>query len=553
MRHILNYTLIAISFVTLFSCNKLVTFTGDEEKPANTTTTHQKVSFSAAISSADGIVSGSKTITPPTLFLIVEISSEDKDVNFEATYKIDGQGDYSLKGIIEKQSKPILSGLDGLSYGQHWIDVTVTCKETDDKVSISKTFCLRDAEEPETSVSFTMDNGREYDPAEDGILLQEGETGILTVRVSPASAHMDISTKSDTDAIMISQKESTEEGVFVFSIEGQKHGSATLSVTKDNLIDSPETESFSVTVIEKANIQISIIRTDTGAEYSDGYTFPLSASSSLPVEITTLPRTTEIKSYSLTSSDESILCATPSDASHPSFFTLEAKSIGSVSLTAEVYTTTGAHTQKQFNYTVTPDEITVRAYIDNVTGTATFEFVDVAFDFDINIGAWMNINTSSCKVTWFSAEYKSDGSEPASKSECEEYSIEKTETAKLPSLITIGKKAYHVSKENNVITIPCEYLADLNATILAGIEPYTKKKNQYWEWKKVGTRYDNDLENYIDVYKAIKTDMDKEDSSWSIPSIIGYRTYYTFDSEEFSNVTINKTEDSQKGIVFIKG
>lgn len=539
MRRIFHHTLIALSFVTLFSCNKLVTFTGDEEKPSNTTTTHQEVSFSAAISSADGIVSGSQTITPPTLFLIVEISSEDKDVNFEATYKIDGQGDYSLKGIIEKQSKPILSGLDGLSYGQHWIDITVTCKETGGKVSISKTFCLRDAEEPETSVSFTMDNGREYDPAEDGILLQEGETGILTVRVSPASAHMDISAKSDTDAIMVSQKESTEEGVFVFSIEGQKHGSATLTVTKDNLIDIPETESFSITIVEKSNVQISIIRTDTGVEYGDGYTFLLSsAGTSIPVEISVSPRTAEIRSYSLTSSNESVISVSPTDASHPSFFTLEAKSIGSVSLTAEVYTTTGAHTQKQFHYTVSPDEVTVRAYIDNVTGTATFEFVDVAFDFDINIGAWMNINTSSCKVTWFSAEYKSDGSEPASKSECEEYSIEKTETAKLSSLITIGKKAYHVSKENNVITIPCEYLADLNATILAGIEPYSKKKNQYWSWESGS---------------AVIRDYDMEDSSWSIPSIIGYRTFYTFGSEEFSNVTINKTEDSQKGIVFIKG
>lgn len=539
MRRIFHHTLIALSFVTLFSCNKLVTFTGDEEKPSNTTTTHQEVSFSAAISSADGIVSGSQTITPPTLFLIVEISSEDKDVNFEATYKIDGQGDYSLKGIIEKQSKPILSGLDGLSYGQHWIDITVTCKETGGKVSISKTFCLRDAEEPETFVSFTMDNGREYDPAEDGILLQEGETGILTVRVSPASAHIDISAKSDTDAIMVSQKESTEEGVFVFSIEGQKHGFATLTVTKDNHIDIPETESFSITIVEKSNVQISIIRTDTGVEYGDGYTFLLSsAGTSIPVEISVSPRTAEIRSYSLTSSNESVISVSPTDANHPSFFTLEAKSIGSVSLTAEVYTTTGAHTQKQFNYTVTPDEITVRAYIDNVTGTATFEFVDVAFDFDINIGAWMNINTSSCKVTWFSAEYKSDGSEPASKSECEEYSIEKTETAKLSSLITIGKKAYHVSKENNVITIPCEYLADLNATILAGIEPYSKKKNQYWSWESGS---------------AVIRDYDMEDSSWSIPSIIGYRTFYTFDSEEFSNVTINKTEDSQKGIVFIKG
>lgn len=539
MRRIFHHTLIALSFVTLFSCNKLVTFTGDEEKPSNTTTTHQEVSFSAAISSADGIVSGSQTITPPTLFLIVEISSEDKDVNFEATYKIDGQGDYSLKGIIEKQSKPILSGLDGLSYGQHWIDITVTCKETGGKVSISKTFCLRDAEEPETSVSFTMDNGREYDPAEDGILLQEGETGILTVRVSPASAHMDISAKSDTDAIMVSQKESTEEGVFVFSIEGQKHGFATLTVTKDNHIDIPETESFSITVLEKSNVQISIIRTDTGVEYGDGYTFLLSsAGTSIPVEISVSPRTAEIRSYSLTSSNESVISVSPTDANHPSFFTLEAKSIGSVSLTAEVYTTTGAHTKKQFNYTVTPDEITVRAYIDNITGTATFEFVDVAFDFDINIGAWMNINTSSCKVTWFSAEYKSDGSKPASKSECEEYSIEKTETAKLSSLITIGKKAYHVSKENNVITIPCEYLADLNTTILAGIEPYSKKKNQYWSWESGS---------------AVIRDYDMEDSSWSIPSIIGYRTFYTFDSEEFSNVTINKTEDSQKGIVFIKG
>ena len=533
---------------SVVSCTKLPTFLGGDDSAEKKPQTGAS-SFTVEIRAEDGLVSGDVTEKEPALSVYVE--AESSSLNFSASYRIDGSSEMRLDGIQSGRYARITKGVSGLLYGRHELSITVTCSETGESVSASKPFFLRESFEPEVSVCMTDGKGHER-LATDGVFsLYTGETVDFTVTVTPKDAHVGFSLASDSEDLSISERKGSPRGTTVFSVTAGKTGDATLLLTADNAIDEPETETFPVSVRAAIGIDLSLIRLDTGEECKNNHVFATDLSDVFPVELSASPRTYAIDSYSLVSSNPSIIRVEPYDASHPYLYSLSFPSYGKATLTATVCTQ-GTYIEKEFNYTVTSDGIQVRAVYDEPSADSTLEFLGLPEAMDIEIRFLINIDQNHPQVTYYYPSYRSDGSAPQSEAECKALTVQKTDIFPLEEKqVTIAAKTYRVSPSDNTLRFSCDYLANGILAVLSGSSPYEGVKNRQWEWKFVRQEYD-DYKGYYDVYEAEIIDMNTEDSRYTLPRPSSILVFYTVKTASLSKTPVTKTADSSSYFVLLR-
>lgn len=543
---LLGVVLLSASVV---SCSKLPTFMGGDESPEKKSQTGDS-SFTVEVRAEDGLVSGDVTEKDPALSVYVE--AESSSLNFSASYRIDGSSEMRLDGIQSGRYARITKGVNGLLYGRHELWITVTCNETGESVFASKSFFLRESFEPEVSVCMTDGKGHERLATNGVFSLYSGETVDFTVTVTPKDAHVGFSLACDSDAISVSEREGSPRGTTVFSVSAGKPGDAVLLLTADNAIDEPETESFPVSVRAALGIDLSLIRLDTGEECENNHVFTTDLSDVFPVELYASPRTYAIDSYSLVSSNPSIIRVEPYDASHPYLYSLSFPSYGRVTLTATV-SSQGTYIEKKFNYTVTSDGIQVRAVYDESFADSTLEFFGLPEAMDVEIRVVINIDQNHPQVTYYYPAYRSDGSAPQSEAECKALTVQRTDVLPLEKKqVTIASKTYRVTPSDNTLQFPCEYLEEGIFAVINGTAPYEWKKNTQWEWKFIGQDYDPEDKGSYDVYKATITDMDIEDSMYTLPRPSSVLVFYTVKTASLSKTPVTKTGDSSSCIILLR-